>query len=114
LASEGYPGAYEGGRTIEIPEALEADDLRVYHAGTARRNGQLVTGGGRVLGIVGLGPDVASAGRRSREGAAAVRFEGKVWRRDIGWHEGAGEVESAGDASEAARREAPDRPGIPG
>lgn len=87
LASGGYPESYEKGKPIRIPERLEAEDRRIYHAGTSRRDGTLVTAGGRVLGVVGLGPDLETAARRSREGAEAISFEEKHWRRDIGWHD---------------------------
>jgi phosphoribosylamine--glycine ligase len=89
LASAGYPGAYERGKPIEIPEALlDRDDLLVFHAGTRRApDGRLVTDGGRVLNVVGLGSDVPDAARRSREAAEAIAFEGKTYRRDIAWRE---------------------------
>lgn len=87
LASGGYPGSYEKGKPIRIPPALEDEDRRIYHAGTARRGGELVTAGGRVLGVTGLGEDLPTAARRSRAGAEGVEFEGKRWRRDIGFHD---------------------------
>lgn len=88
LASAGYPGSYQKGKAIQIPAHLEEDDaLRIYHAGTSRRDGELVTAGGRVLGVVGLGSDLLAAASRCRQGAEAIEFEGKQWRRDIGWHE---------------------------
>jgi len=87
LASGGYPGEYETGFPIEIPDDLEDADRRVYHAGTARRGERLVTAGGRVLGVTGLGASLAEAGRRSREGAARIRFRNVRWRRDIGHSE---------------------------
>ncbi len=84
LASGGYPTDYETGFPIRIPDDLEGERLRVYHAGTARRDGELVTAGGRVLGAVGLDEDLEAAGERSRAAAARIEFEGKHWRRDIG------------------------------
>ena len=84
LASGGYPGSYETGLPVTIPADLEADDLRVYHAGTAARDDQLVTAGGRVFGVTGLGPSLLDAGGRSRDAAQAIEFAGKHWRRDIG------------------------------
>lgn len=89
LASAGYPGAYAKGKTIGLPESLlERDDVLVFHAGTRREpDGRLVTDGGRVLNLVGLGASVGEAGGRSREAADAVEFEGKFFRRDIGWRE---------------------------
>ena len=87
VVSGGYPGSYPKDLPIEIPEDLETEDVHVYHAGTARQDGRLVTAGGRVLGITGLGEDLRSAARRSREAAARVRFEGAAWRSDIGHSE---------------------------
>ena len=84
LASGGYPGSYPTGLPITIPEGLRSDDLRVYHAGTDIKDGQLVTAGGRVLGVTGLGATLEEAAALSREAAEAIEFEGKHWRRDIG------------------------------
>jgi len=86
LASAGYPGSSDPGRQIELP-GFDPQEVRVYHAGTARSDEGLVTAGGRVLGVTGLGEDLEEAARRSREAAARIGFEGKQWRRDIGWHE---------------------------
>jgi phosphoribosylamine---glycine ligase len=86
LASEGYPGSYEKGREITIPEEVARDeDILVFHAGTGMDGDRLVTAGGRVLSVVGLGPDLATAKERSLRGAEAIAFEGKTLRRDIGW-----------------------------
>jgi phosphoribosylamine--glycine ligase len=86
LAARGYPERPEKGATITIPE-LEPEVL-VFHAGTARDDaGALRVAGGRVLAVTGLGPSVESAARRSREGAERIAFDGKVYRRDIGWRE---------------------------
>ncbi|MDX1646093.1 MAG: phosphoribosylamine--glycine ligase [Longimicrobiales bacterium] len=87
VASGGYPGPYEKGKPITIPEGLESEELIVYHAGTRRRDGSLVTAGGRVLAVTALGPDVSSAASASREGAAAIDFEGAFFRADIAWRE---------------------------
>jgi len=87
VVSDGYPGAYPKGVPIEIPDGLDSARVHVYHAGTARRDGQLVTAGGRVVGVTGLGDDLAQAAARSREAAAQVRFEGAAWRSDIGHSE---------------------------
>ena len=88
LASGGYPGDYEKGREITIPESLaERKDVLVFHAGTARRNGKLVTAGGRVLAATGLGHDFDAAARTSREAAEAIEFDGRQYRGDIGWRE---------------------------
>ncbi len=89
LASGGYPGDYKKGKVIQIPEALTSDpDLIILHAGTRRDpEGQLVTGGGRVLGVVGRDRDVTRAAQKSVAGADAIQFEGKYFRRDIGYRE---------------------------
>lgn len=89
LAAEGYPDSPRTGAEIRIPHGLEtATDVLVFHAGTTLDgNGKLRVAGGRVLSITAVGPDVASAAARSREAAAAVDFEGKQFRRDIGWRE---------------------------
>ena len=88
LASEGYPGDYPKGRPITIPAELGDDpDVLVFHAGTTRENGALVTSGGRVLAVTGLGSTLAEAAGRSRAAASAIAFEGKQFRRDIGWRE---------------------------
>ncbi len=88
LASGGYPGSYEKGKVITIPEELEGSgDVLVFHAGTSRKNGQLVTSGGRVLAVTGLGESFAAAGTASREAAERITFEGRQYRSDIGWRE---------------------------
>ncbi len=84
LASGGYPEAYPRGLPIMVPDGMESERLRVYHAGTAILDGQLVTAGGRVLGVTGIGDSLAEAGQRSRAAAGAIEFENMHWRRDIG------------------------------
>jgi phosphoribosylamine--glycine ligase len=86
LAGAGYPESSDRGRPIEIP-AMDPESVRVYHAGTAREAGGLVTNGGRVLGVTGLGANLEEAARNSRQAAARIRFDGMQWRTDIGWHE---------------------------
>ena len=71
----------------EIPADLESGQVHVYHAGTAIDDGRLVTAGGRVVGVTGLGDDLAEAAARRRVAAAQVRFEGDAWRWDIGHSE---------------------------
>jgi len=85
LASGGYPGKYEKGKVIEGLDELEnMEDVLVFHAGTAKRDGKLVTNGGRVLGVTALGPDIPRAIERAYEAVAKVHFEGMHYRRDIG------------------------------
>ncbi len=84
-ASEGYPGAVETGRRIEGLEGIEAEEGReVFHAATARKGEEVVTAGGRVLGVAALGETHARAAARAYEALGRVRFEGMRYRRDIG------------------------------
>jgi phosphoribosylamine--glycine ligase len=87
VVSRGYPGSYPTGLPVDVPEDLEGPDVRVYHAGTALSDGRLVTSGGRVFGVTGLGPSLAEAASRSRAAASRIRFEGAAWRSDIGHSE---------------------------
>lgn len=82
LASGGYPQKYEKGKPIEIGEL--AEDTFVYHAGTARKDGVLVTNGGRVLNVCAKGATVAEAREKAYRSAENIRFEGKQFRKDIG------------------------------
>ncbi|MCU0617227.1 MAG: phosphoribosylamine--glycine ligase [Gemmatimonadaceae bacterium] len=88
VAASGYPDTPRSGDVISLPD----DDAtrRVYHAGTTRASdGTLRTSGGRVVAVTGLGATFDEARRISREGAAAVGFEGAQFRGDIGWREAA-------------------------
>ncbi len=88
LASDGYPGGYEKGKAIHLPSSLAEDpELFVFHAGTRTSGGELVTSGGRVLAVTGLGGSLGDASRKSLVGADTVDFEGKYFRTDIGWRE---------------------------
>jgi phosphoribosylamine---glycine ligase len=88
LAAAGYPGKPERGHEITIPQHVaSSDDVIVFHAGTVVRDGRLLTAGGRVLAVTGLGADMETAAARSRAAAAAIHFEGRQYRRDIGWRE---------------------------
>ncbi len=82
MASGGYPQKYEKGFPIEIPDFT--DDITVYHAGTARRDGRLVTNGGRVLGVTAKGQTVGDAAKKAYCAVAKIRFEGAHYRTDIG------------------------------
>lgn len=85
LASGGYPGPYEKGKVITgLEDAERMKDVVVFHAGTARRGDDIVTSGGRVLGVTALGDDIASAIDRAYEATAMIHFEGMQYRRDIG------------------------------
>jgi len=87
LAAGGYPGAYRKGDVIEGLEAVAADpDALVFHAGTAmREDGAVVTAGGRVLCVVGLGADVAAAQQKAYAAAQKIRFDDLYCRTDIGY-----------------------------
>ncbi|MEX2224738.1 MAG: phosphoribosylamine--glycine ligase [Candidatus Rokuibacteriota bacterium] len=87
MTSAGYPGPYETGRPITgLDDARGRGGVNVFHAGTARNGDELVTAGGRVLGVQALGPDVASAIHAAYAGVASIHFEGAHYRRDIGHH----------------------------
>ncbi|MBA3316976.1 MAG: phosphoribosylamine--glycine ligase [Gemmatimonadales bacterium] len=89
LASRGYPDAPEQGAPIVIPPHLP-DGVTIFHAGTARgSDGVLRVSGGRVLNVTAVASGFAEAQRRSRETADAIEYEGKIYRRDIGWREAA-------------------------
>ncbi len=84
LASGGYPGSYETGVPISGHEAVAADDVLVFHAGTARgSDGVLSTAGGRVLAVTALGPTIEAARDRAYDAADRIAFAGKHARRDI-------------------------------
>lgn len=82
LASAGYPGSYQTGRVISGLDQLPPDAL-LFHAGTALRDGNVVTNGGRVLTATGTGGDLASARRAAYALAERVSFEGCYYRGDI-------------------------------
>ncbi len=87
LAARGYPQAPEKGAEISLPDDLP-DGVTLFHAGTALDpSGRLVASGGRVMNVTAVAPTFTAACDRSRRGAEAVTFEGKVYRRDIGWRE---------------------------
>ncbi|MBQ8277408.1 MAG: phosphoribosylamine--glycine ligase, partial [Bacteroidaceae bacterium] len=79
--SGGYPGSYGKGFPIDVPDM---GDSVVFHAGTAIKDGRLVTAGGRVIAVSSYGADRAEALARSMEGASKITFEKKYYRTDIG------------------------------
>jgi phosphoribosylamine---glycine ligase len=84
MASGGYPGDYQKGKEITgIDKASELKDVVVFHAGTAMKDGKVVTAGGRVLGITATGDTVADAKARAYEGVSRISFEGAHFRHDI-------------------------------
>jgi len=85
LASPGYPGTPRAGLPIEGVEAAAAlPGVNVFHAGTALRDGALLTAGGRVLGVQTLGGDIRAAMERAYDAVGRIRFEGMQFRHDIG------------------------------
>jgi phosphoribosylamine--glycine ligase len=85
VASGGYPGRYTTGHAITGVEAAEArPGVHVFHAGTARREGRLVTAGGRVLGVTAVAADLPAAIAAAYGGVRKIRFEGMHYRTDIG------------------------------
>lgn len=89
LASRGYPDAPAKGAPISIPDRLP-DGVTVFHAGTTRgADGVLRVNGGRVLNVTAVASGFAEAQRLSRDAAESIAYEGKVYRRDIGWREAA-------------------------
>jgi phosphoribosylamine--glycine ligase len=84
LASSGYPGPHETGLEISGVDRADAiEGVKVFHAGTARRDGKLVTSGGRVLAVSALGSGFDDARRKAYRAAEAIEFEGKHQRTDI-------------------------------
>jgi phosphoribosylamine--glycine ligase len=89
LAARGYPDTPERGAEIVLPQRLP-EGVTVFHAGTSRdHDGTLRSVGGRVLTVTAMGASFTEAQRRSREASEAIQFEGKTFRRDIGWREAA-------------------------
>ena len=85
MAAEGYPGNYRKGDTIDgLDQAAALDEVSVFHAGTAIRDGKCVTSGGRVLGITALGGTVKEAIEKAYGGVALIRWPGVHFRNDIG------------------------------
>jgi phosphoribosylamine--glycine ligase len=99
LAAAGYPDSPRIGAPIAIPKTPSG--ILAFHAGTRRlADGTLVTSGGRVLAITAVAASFADAQRASQDFAARVQFEGKQFRKDIGWRELA-RVAAAGHAGAA-------------
>jgi phosphoribosylamine--glycine ligase len=85
MASGGYPGPYSKGKEISgLDKAAGHRDVMVFHSGTALQEGKVVTDGGRVLGITGIGPSVAAAIDNAYIGVSEISFEGAHYRKDIG------------------------------
>jgi phosphoribosylamine---glycine ligase len=84
LASGGYPGKYETGKPINgLERAAKLRDVFIFHAGTKRQNGEIVTAGGRVLAVTAVGDSVKRARERAYAAAGEIDFAGCRFRRDI-------------------------------
>ncbi len=84
MASGGYPGSYSKGKAISgLVEAAKLSNTKVFHAGTARAGDQIVTGGGRVLGVTAWAKDLKAARSAAYDAVDRIRFEGAQFRRDI-------------------------------
>lgn len=85
LASLGYPGSYRKGDAITGLSEAEANGALVFHAGTKQSGDEIITSGGRVLGVTALGPDFTAAREKAYAAVEKIHFEGAHFRRDIGW-----------------------------
>lgn len=85
MAAGGYPGSYEKGMGITGLDSEDPPDTKVFHAGTAERDGRLVTSGGRVLCVCALGNSVAEAQQRAYQRVRTIDWEGVHYREDIGY-----------------------------
>jgi phosphoribosylamine--glycine ligase len=85
LAAGGYPGSYNKGDVIHGLAGADSEDAKIFHAGTAEKDGEIVTAGGRVLCAVGLGETVSTAQQRAYRLAEKISWDGMFYRRDIGY-----------------------------
>jgi phosphoribosylamine--glycine ligase len=85
MASQGYPGHFETGKPISGLSAISRmPDVQVFHAGTRRADDKVVTNGGRVLGVVAVGPDLRYASKTAYAAVNKICWEGEFHRSDIG------------------------------
>jgi phosphoribosylamine---glycine ligase len=85
MAAGGYPGSHEKGKVIGgLARAGAMKDVQVFHAGTTMLEGEVISSGGRVLGVTAIGSDVPAARARAYEAVEAISMEGAVYRKDIG------------------------------
>ncbi|QDT89582.1 phosphoribosylamine--glycine ligase [Gimesia algae] len=84
MASEGYPEEYKKGRVIRgLGEAAELADTKVFHAGTTMKDDQVVTDGGRVLGVTAIGESISQAKLKAYQAVKCIRWDGAWCRKDI-------------------------------
>ncbi|WP_159620407.1 phosphoribosylamine--glycine ligase [Arthrobacter zhaoguopingii] len=105
LAAENYPEAPRtGGRIRGLKRAAQHEDVQVLHAGTAEKDGKVVSSGGRVLAVVGLGGDLAGARATAYDALAEIDLEGGQFRTDIALKAARGEIHVAAAAAPVAGR----------
>ena len=98
MAAGGYPDSYEKGKVITgLGDAAKSPDVMVFHAGTAQRGGEIVTNGGRVLGVTALGSTLADAQARAYHAVDLIRWDKEYHRTDIA-AKGLAYLESTGGA----------------
>ncbi|WP_157018263.1 phosphoribosylamine--glycine ligase [Mesorhizobium xinjiangense] len=85
MAADGYPGTPQKGTVISGVDAAAGEDIEIFHAGTAEREGELVANGGRVLNVTALGKTVGEAAARAYEAVDRIHWQEGFCRRDIGW-----------------------------
>jgi len=86
ISSRGYPGDYEKGKAITgLDEVAKLKDIAVFHAGTKKVQDKIVTSGGRVLGVTGLGKDIKETRDKTYQAVDKIHFDGMHYRRDIGY-----------------------------
>jgi len=84
MSSEGYPGTFEAGKRITgLEQAEKMEGIKIFHAGTNKRDGTYYTSGGRVLGVTARATDSATAVKRVYEAVSVIKFEGAYYRKDI-------------------------------
>jgi phosphoribosylamine--glycine ligase len=84
-SSAGYPGSYKTGFPITgLSAAARVPGVQIFHSGSALKNGQLLTAGGRVLGVTAAAPSLEEALDRAYQAMQEIHFEGIYYRRDIG------------------------------
>jgi phosphoribosylamine--glycine ligase len=84
MASGGYPGNYAKGKPVRgLDDAAKLPDVKVFHAGTAKSGNEIITSGGRVLGVTALGKDLKAAQTAAYAAVEKIHFDGAHFRRDI-------------------------------
>ena len=84
IASGGYPGSYEKNKRIEGLETDFGEDVVIFHAGTKLVDGNIVTSGGRVLGVTACGKNLSQSINKAYDAVKKIHFDGAYYRKDIG------------------------------